>query len=169
LGGVAGWDVGILRGVKLPDRQQFALNGAGDLWQTGRAMLVELWERLHGYDKWTPAVATVQSTELSRVGEIGDDKSKPPVALGWESVCKIRWKDQNQIERTAVFQTYEESPLYQLVEGNSVHIRFNPANPSEYYLPGLTQSGLIRTWKLTIYAVMLIVVGIGFIVFLLAH
>ena len=130
-------------------------------------MLIELWEHLCGYDKWMPAIAIVESTELSRVGEI--NKSKSPVALGWESVCKIKWSDQNQIERTAVFQAYEESPLYQLVEGNTVTIRFNPANPSEYYLPGLIESGLIRGWKITIYAVMLIVLGIGFIVFLLAH
>jgi hypothetical protein len=51
-------------------------------------MLIELWEHLRGYDKWTPAVATVQSTELSRFGEIGGDKSKAPLAVGWKSRCK---------------------------------------------------------------------------------
>jgi hypothetical protein len=132
-------------------------------------MLIKLWEHLRGYNKWTPAVAVVQSTELARVGELRADKSKPPVALGWESVSWINWLDQNRIERTAVFQAYEESPNYQLVEGNTVNIRFNPANPSDYYLPGLIESGLVRTWKLTICVVMGIVLGILFIVFLLAH
>jgi hypothetical protein len=133
-------------------------------------MLIELWEHFRGYDKWTPAVAIVQSTTLSRVGEISqNDKSKPPLALGWESVCTIRWEDQNQIEHTAVFQAFEESPLYQLIEGDTVNIRFNPAKPSEYYLPGLIESGLTRTWKLTVYGLMLIVLAIGLIVFLLAH
>lgn len=132
-------------------------------------MLIEIWEHLRGYDRWMPTVATVQSTELSRVGEIGNDKSKPPIALGWESVCKITWLDQNQVERTAIFQAYEESPLYQLVEGNTVEIRFNPTNPSEYYLRGLIESGVIRTWRLTVYAVLLTVLGIVLILFLLAH
>ncbi len=132
-------------------------------------MLIEIWEHLRGYDNWTKAVATVQSAKLSRVGQLGNDESKPPVALGWESVCKIRWEDQNRVERTAIFQAYEESPLYQLVEGNTVDIRFNPANPSEYYLRGLMESGVIRTCRLAIYAVMIIVLAIGFIVFLLAH
>jgi hypothetical protein len=132
-------------------------------------MLIELWENLRGYDKWSPAVAVVQSTTLSRVGEIGSDKSKPPLALGWESFCTIKWQDQNQIEHTAVFQAFEESPLYQLIEGDTVNIRFNPAKPSEYYLPGLTFSGLTRTLKLTVYWLMLIVLGIGFIIFLFAH
>ena len=73
------------------------------------------------------------------------------------------------MERTAVFQAFEESPLYQLIEGDTVNIRFNPAKPSEYYLPGLAQSGLTRTWKLTVFWLMLIVLGIGFIIILLAH
>jgi len=132
-------------------------------------MLIEWWERLRGYDKWTPAVATVQSTELSRVGEIGHDNSKSALALGWESVCTIRWQDQNQNEQTAVFRAYEESPLYQLCEGDKVNIRFNPAMPSEYFLPGLVQSGLTRNWRLTVYTLMLIVLGVFFIVYLLAH
>lgn len=139
------------------------------VWQTGHMNPIDLWERLRGYDKWTPAVATVQSMELSRVGEIGGDKSKPPVAVGWESVCRISWQDQNQTEHTAVFEAYEESPLYQLMEGDTVDIRFNPAKPSEYYLPGLIQSGLSKTWQLTLFTLMLIVLGIGFLVFAFAH
>ena len=72
-------------------------------------MLSEWFAHLRGYDKWTSAVATVQSATLSRVGEVGSGKSNPPVALGWESSCEIRWEDQNQIEHTAVFQAFEES------------------------------------------------------------
>jgi len=41
----------------------------------------------------------------------------------------------------------------------TVKIRFNPAKPSEYYLPGLIQSRLTRTWKLTVYGLMVIVPG----------
>jgi len=132
-------------------------------------MLIRLWEQLRGYDRWTPAVATVQSTMSSSVGEIGGDKSLPPARLGWESICKIRWQDHNQKEHSAAFHAFEESPLYQLSEGDTVDIRFNPVKPSEYYLPGLIQSRLSRTWKLAVYTMMLIVVGIGIIVLFLAH
>jgi hypothetical protein len=132
-------------------------------------MLIELWEHLRGYNKWTAAVARVESTTLSPVGEIGNDNSKPTVALGLESVCTIRWQDHKEMEHTAVFQAYEESPLYQLIEGDTVNIRFNPANPSEYYLPGLIQSKLTKTWKFAWYALMLIVGFVAFIVLLLAH
>jgi hypothetical protein len=131
-------------------------------------MLIEVWERLRGYDKWMAAVATVQSTTLSRL-HIGGKQSKSPVTVGWESINKIVWQDTNQIERTAEFRAYEESPLYQLCEGDRIKIRYNPANPSEYYLPGLIQSRLTRAWKITLYALMLIVLGIAFLIFLLVH
>ena len=103
---------------KGPSRPLLALNPTDTrLWQTESTMLIELWERLRGYGKWTPAVATVQSTTSSPVGEIGSDKSQRPVALGSDSICKIRWLDLNQKEHTAEFQAFEESPLYQLFEG----------------------------------------------------
>jgi hypothetical protein len=131
-------------------------------------MLIEAWERLRGYDKWTLAVATVKSTTLSQI-DIGSDRSKSPLTVGWESICKISWQDKSQIEHTAVFRAYEESPLYQLCEGDAVNIRYNPAKASEYYLRDLIQSRLARSWKLTIYTSMVILAGIIFIVFLFAH
>jgi hypothetical protein len=66
-------------------------------------MLIELWERLRGYDKWTMTVATVQSTTLSRI-DVGNDKSKSPLTVGLESICKIDWQDKSEIEHTAVFR-----------------------------------------------------------------
>jgi hypothetical protein len=67
------------------------------------------------------------------------------------------------------FKLLRNRRFYQLCEGDTVNIRFNPAKPSEYYLPGLIQSEFTRTWKLTVWALLLLVLGIGFIVFLLAH
>lgn len=132
-------------------------------------MLNEWYAHLRGYDKWILTEATVQKATLSRVGEVGNGKSNQPVALGWESLCEIRWEDQNQIEHTATFHAFEESALYQLCEGDKVNIRFDPTKPSEYYLPGLIQSELTRTWKSTVWALMLLVLGILFVLFLLAH
>jgi Protein of unknown function (DUF3592) len=131
-------------------------------------MLIEAWERLRGYDKWTSTVATVLSTTLSRI-DIGNDKSKSPLTVGWESVCRISWRDKSEIEHTSIFKAYEESPLYQLCEGDAVNIRYNPAKPSDYYLPELIQSRLTRTWKLTLYVLVIALLGIGFLVFLFAH
>jgi len=79
-------------------------------------------------------------------------------------VCKIAWEDRHSIEHTAEFEVFEESPLYQLTERDTVKIRFNPEKPAEFYLPGLLQSKLARTWKLGIWAVLAILIFIGFVV-----
>jgi hypothetical protein len=138
-------------------------------WHNRGAMLSEWFERLHGYDKWNSAIATVQSIRLSPVGEVGTNKSDPPLALGWEVFCEIRWEDQNRAEHHAVFRAFEESPLYQLCEGDTVNIRINLAEPSEYYLPTLMKSEFTRTWKLAVWTLLILVLGIGFTIFLLAH
>jgi len=132
-------------------------------------MLIERWEQLRGYDRWTPAMATVRTVTLSHVGGMGSENSNASVALGWESECKITWKDQNQIDHSATFKAFEESQLYQQIEGDTVEIRFNPANPSEYYLRGLVQSDLARKWKLTVYLAMIALLCIAMLIFLLAH
>jgi hypothetical protein len=120
-------------------------------------MFHELFERLYGYDKWTRVVATVQSTKLSAAGGFSD------------CVCEIGWRDQNRVEYTTEFRAYEESPLFQLCDGDEVEIRTNPARPSEYYPPGLIDSKLRRFWKQAIFGSMLAIVCIGLIAILLVH
>jgi hypothetical protein len=79
-------------------------------------------------------------------------------------VCKIVWEDQHRVQHTAGFEAYEESPLYQLTERDSISIRFNPDKPAEFYLPGLLQSRLARTWKMAIWAVLAILLFTAFVV-----
>jgi hypothetical protein len=121
-------------------------------------VLIEVWEHLRGYRKWTPITATVESSTLSGI-EFGKDAAKRAVA--WQSVCKIAWIDQDRLSHTAEFEVFEESPLYQLRDGDVIEILFNPRRPDQFYLPGLIQSRLAKAWKLTIFAVMLILVLIG--------
>jgi hypothetical protein len=129
-------------------------------------MLIEIWENLRGYDKWTPTVATVQSSTLTPVqfGDVKEGKDGNEQAIAWQSVCKIVWEDRHCIQHTAEFELFEESPLYQLTDRDTVSIRFNPNKPAEFYLPGLLQSRLARTWKLGIWAVLAILVFIGVVV-----
>jgi hypothetical protein len=129
-------------------------------------MLIEIWERFRGYDEWTPTVATVQSSILAPVGfgDLSEGKGgKNELSLGWQSVCKIVWQDQHRVQHTAAFEVFEESPLYQLCDGDTVGIRFNPDRPAEFYLPGLLQSKLVRTWKLGLYAVLLVLILIALV------
>ena len=121
-------------------------------------MVIEAWELLRGYRNWTPTKATVQASAVAEI-EFGENGSRQSIA--WQSVCKIAWQDQNQVAHNAEFEVFEESPLYQLCEGDTVDIRFNPRKPDQSYLPGLIQSKLAKTWKLTMFGVLFILVLIA--------
>lgn len=110
-----------------------------------------------------PATATVKSSVLARVdldAERQTANAKKP-AIGWKSNCTISWNDQNGSEHTAMFEAFEESPLYQLVDGDEVGIRFNPLEPAEFYLPGLLDSKLAQAWKTGVFTVLIILVCIA--------
>jgi len=109
-------------------------------------MMIEFWEHISGYDKWTPIVATVQSSVLASAG------------FGDVSKCKIVWEDQHCMHYTAEFKAFEESPLYQLCDGDTVEMRFNPKSPTEFYIRGLLESDLVYAWKSGVYGVMIILV-----------
>ncbi|MGD0938938.1 MAG: DUF3592 domain-containing protein [Terracidiphilus sp.] len=92
-------------------------------------MLIEIWERLRGYDKWTQTEATVESSVEQKDtvvyrGNKFDEYSSNDV---------IVWKDAQGEKQYADFTVQENSPLFQLIDGNSVSIRFNPAKPDEFY------------------------------------
>jgi hypothetical protein len=128
------------------------------LWHTGHIVVIGLCEHLRGYRNWMPTRATVESSTISGI-DFGKDDSKQ--SLAWRSVCKIAWLDQDRVPHTAEFDAFEESPLYQLCDGDTIEIRFNPRRPEQFYLPGLIQSKLAKAWKLTIFAVVFILVLIG--------
>src|SRR6202035_1860266 len=103
-------------------------------------MLIKAWERLRGYETWTPTAATIQGSRLENAG-FGD----------LLSVCTIVWHDQDRGLHTGEFEVVEGSQLYQLCEGDTVDIRFNPAKPDEFYLPNLLHSKLTRLSRLTFF------------------
>lgn len=127
-------------------------------------MLIQFWERLCGYHKWVPANATVLSSNLAGIGLDGaveDKRQNGKIVVGWESHCKIAWRDQHGAVHNALFAVDEESPLYQLCDGDTVEIRFNPKKPADYYLPGLLEAKIVSMWKFGLFAVMIALVCIA--------
>jgi hypothetical protein len=108
-------------------------------------MLIELWERLRGYDKWVETDATVEFSDLlNRGNRLGLGGVTPQLA----SRGRIAWRDSNGRKRTAEFGVDDESPLYQLVGGEAVSIRYNPAKPEQYYFRDLLRSRIRRLLQL---------------------
>ena len=112
--------------------------------------MIELWEKLRGYDKWVEGEG--------RVVEASVDKGE----LSSKVVCRIAWKDQTGQEHETRIDADEESPLFQLSEEDAVKIRFNPARPEEVYIPGLIESDALAARKKILLAIMFAIAAIGF-------
>jgi hypothetical protein len=115
-------------------------------------MLIELWERLRGFDKWTQTEAKIKSSNLAEV-EIGSVRvsrwSDSETVDEWESNCTLAWTDAAGKPHEADFTVAEDSSLFQLYDGQTVTIRYNPSNPDQFHLRGVFGSkfhtGLKRT------------------------
>jgi hypothetical protein len=114
----------------------------------GAIMLIEIWERLRGYDKWIQTEATIQSSDLNEM-EIGKVRDYSLVGSQsveeWNSSCVLAWTDKSGNSHEAEFDVAEDSPLFQLYDGQKVAIRYNPANPDQFYLRGVSASK-VHTW-----------------------
>jgi hypothetical protein len=95
-------------------------------------MLIELWERLRGYDKWVHATATVEASDPTYFQSRGHDYSR--------SDDVIVWCDSAGEKHRAQFTVQVGSPLFQLVQGSKVDIRYNPADPEQYYFRELLKT-----------------------------
>jgi len=106
-------------------------------------MLMAIWERWRGYDKWTEAKATVQSSKV--VDRLATGRNKKGIwsvllsypCSAWQSNCEIGWTDASGVSHTGRYAVTENSSLFQEYEGQRVSIRHNPLSPDEFYLRGL--------------------------------
>jgi hypothetical protein len=126
-------------GSSFDDSVLTAANLPALLWHTGCAMLIEIWERLRGYDKWIETEARVES---SKVIETPDAESGG-IAYSCEDV--LVWADRQGENQRAYFAVPDGSPLYQFIGGETIKIRYNPAEPDEYYLRELLKIRVRRT------------------------
>jgi hypothetical protein len=100
------------------------------LWHTGGIMLIELWERLRGYDKWIETQAKVDSASEIRKA-LGKRFQESPESR--VSGRLLIWKDQYNRTQCGGFLAHDISPLYQLLDGETIAIRYDPAKPDRYY------------------------------------
>jgi hypothetical protein len=102
-------------------------------------MLIEILERLYGYDKWIETEATIEST-----AEVFFSGSSTNHGDNWCDHA-IRWTDRSGERHRATFIAGELSPFFQLVVGSTFTIRFNPVHPEEYYHRALLRRDIRRT------------------------
>jgi Protein of unknown function (DUF3592) len=125
------------------------------------SMLIEMWERLRGYNKWVETQATVKSsieqkTEQYYRGEKFDV---------FTSDDQIVWTDTNGEQQTGEFTAGEDSELFQLLGDEKITIRYNPAHPSQFYLPKMLESKIRQVGKIAVLSLIFVFVLALFTVF----
>jgi hypothetical protein len=112
-------------------------------------MFIELWERFRGYDRWPSAEARITAAKVKRTAHNGRDGS---VSYSYASADSIEWADFHGQKQSAEFTISDDSPLYQLVGGETIAIRYDPQDSHRYYFRELLRTRIYRTFKLTLYA-----------------
>jgi hypothetical protein len=117
-------------------------------------MLIELWERLCGYDKWIETEAKIESSKPTYYEYRGRDLSRSDDIMVWtDKVGEKHW---------AQFTASADSPLYQLVEDSTIGIRYNPADPEQYYFRELLPTRIRKVLSTVVVAALLIAAVIFF-------
>jgi hypothetical protein len=109
-------------------------------------MLIELWERLRGYDKWPSAEAKIANAKMKRTAHSGRDGS---VSYSYASANRLEWIDFHGQKQSAEFRVHDDSPLYQFIGGETIEIRSDPERPNRYYFRDLLRTRINRACKLT--------------------
>lgn len=117
-------------------------------------MILELYERLRGYDKWVETQAKIESSDVS----------KTPFANRYGQVVDYRysagdiltWVDSHGENQYADFDVGENSPLYLLLGGESVTIRYDPASPDRFYYRDLLKTRVQSVLRTTAAVLILI-------------
>jgi len=111
-------------------------------------MLIGIWERIRGYNGWTVTKATIMSSTVTKVEAAWSrlyGKSEPVET--WWSSCRIEWTDKAGRSHSASYAIPEGSPLFQLYDGNTVVIRYDPLRPDQYYFRDLLWSRICRALR----------------------
>ena len=76
-------------------------------------MLIELWEKLRGYDKWAETTATIKSSQVEQQ-IVGHDRNGRSF-YEWRGDEELTWKDRSGIEQREPLSVSEDSPIFQYV------------------------------------------------------
>lgn len=113
-------------------------------------MLIEIWERLRGYDKWIQTEARISSSKMEKTPHY--DRGGREFDT-WSSENELVWTDQSGQTQSAGFSVPDDSPLYQLIGGETVPIRYDPSDPDQYYFPDLLRSRIGSVLRTTLFII----------------
>ncbi|HEX7729442.1 MAG TPA: hypothetical protein VF392_10430 [Terracidiphilus sp.] len=101
-------------------------------------MLIEIWEKLRGYDKWVKSTAVVESviTEKVWVASYYRLFKSPHKVFEFWTLMQLSYPDGAGALHSAQLRVSPLSPIFQLEKGDLVEIGVAPANPSRIHVRG---------------------------------
>lgn len=129
-------------------------------------MFLELWERLRGYDQWVETQARIESSDVTATPYTS--RSGREVGYTYDAGDVITWTDSSGEKQYATFEIEQDSPLFQLIGGESVTIRYDPAHPDRFYYRDLLRSRVRSACK-AILTILVIAGLVGGFIWALRH
>lgn len=120
-------------------------------------MLLKLWERLRGYNKWTEAQAVIKSSQVQQV-VVGHTRDTNQPVYAWQGDEEVAWTSEDGVEHSELFEVDEGSPLFKMYDGNPLTIRYDPQNPDHFYVRDQLRHQVNRGAKIAL--ALLIVVAV---------
>ena len=122
-------------------------------------MFIELWERVRGYDKWVAANAKIESSQVT--GSPIVNRSGQIIDYSYRAGDVITWSDPTGATHSADFDVNDQSPLYQYIGGESVPIRYDPADPDRFYYRDLLRTRVSSAIRATLTLLVILAVLAG--------
>jgi hypothetical protein len=128
-------------------------------------MLIELWEKIRGYDTWVETTATLKSSQVEQE-IVGHDKLGRPF-YGWRGDEELVWTDTSGVGQCEPLTVSEGSPVFQCIEGNAVRIRYNPADSGDFYVREQLQYEVSRSAKIILWTFAIVIAIVALLSILL--
>ena len=121
-------------------------------------MLIEIWEHLRGYHKWT---ATEARVEFIKEEHLYHDDAGKDLHYSYVTGRRLAWTDTAGQPHYATLKKLGDDAKYQVPEGEIEDIRYNPANPDQFYCRKLSElkTRYYVTTAFSIIAVAIICIG----------
>lgn len=123
-------------------------------------MLIEIWEWLRGYRKWAQAEAQVK---FLKEDHLLHDKSGKDLHYSSITGGRLVWRSASGEWHHADLERFGADAKYPFAEGETVTIRYNPANPIQFYSRALSEMKVRRFFATAFTVIAVAAISIGYV------
>jgi hypothetical protein len=123
-------------------------------------MLMEIWERLRGYASWTRTQAQI---EFLKEEHLYHDEGGKELHYSHLAGNRLVWTDSNGIRHHTILEPYGDPAKCPFTDGETVDLRYNPADPEQFYSRKLSEMKVRRFFATTFTVITVAAISIGYV------